>query len=79
MIPGLGLNLPVPKKGDTNEQDTKSMLLILTVCIPKGHNFTHAVRFGLTVNTFPFQISRTSLMFLYLSRDVGNGCQGVGT
>lgn len=33
VVPGLGLNIHVPKKGDINEQDTISMLLNLTVLL----------------------------------------------
>lgn len=58
MVPGLGLNIHVPKKGDINEQDTISMLLILKVYIPKGtfgeHTLPRVTKLGLTVNTSHF-------------------------
>ena len=59
MVPGLGLNIHVPKKGDINEQDTISMLLILTVYIPKGTfgeviTLPHVTKLGLTVNMIHF-------------------------
>ena len=63
MVPSLGLNIHVPKKGDINEQDTIFMLLILTVYIPKGTfgeviTLPHVTKLGLTVNMIPFLISR---------------------
>lgn len=54
----MGLNIHVPKKGDINEQDTISMLLILKVYIPKGtfgeHTLPRVTKLGLTVNTIHF-------------------------
>ena len=59
VVQGPKLRYHKDQKGDINEQDTISMLLILTVYIPKGTfgeviTLPHVTKLGLTVNTIHF-------------------------